>query len=818
MPKIPTYQTSVDYHLPRGDVEAAGAPGRAFAKFGEAVGEFGGKVADIVAAREKADREAKATQAAQAAQAADAENQRADGTAKAMASLRQTIEQFETEVNPDAVMRRYWEQADTIGQDIAGGIRDKGARAQVEADYGNLARVQAALLQGDSLRRLAEQGRGDLQRNLGLYADVAAGARHPVEHDDAVALALREIQGKADAGFITAEDAGRIEQSFYGDLAVRQAQRAIAADPQAALDSLKGGEDFAGLDADARARLTAEAERAVQAQAVRAQTEQAAVRRDTQVRLPGYLDALRDGEAPDDTRFGREALAATLGAAEGGKRWAEIEQARRFGQAMAKVKWATPDDIAGLTGRAGDPSPALLTLRHAPGNLDGLSETDLIRHAVERRNQQLWSKPADYVLNNPRVAELHAAMTQATAPPQPADAAAALQGLLPGATGQAAEPPPMLSPEDRRAAIAAYANGMLAEQERLGVPENRRQVLPDDMARDLVRGLPDDPTKADQALRDFAADWGADWPRVLDDLKRAGLPAEYVELAATVEPVGRDTLARVLTIQKEEPGALRTRTGGDADGIDELVSRYRANDDGRSLTDDQAKLVKLLAYYYAQTTEPEEAVRRAISDFSGNVVLTAGSGGKSEAEDIADAWHDKGARQRDRLRANVKVLPPRNAVDMYDRDGKPVMSVDEQGNTVQVLAPEGVNFNVFAEMGDKDKKEGRAAILARLGNFVQGGPWDLQRPVTESRNGVPTKTAYDKRFVNAASVAIGIYAAAAGWDLHDILTVSNAFAAVASSHGKVKYSKKYKALPERNVLNTTIGYNMQKDGKIPTPE
>jgi hypothetical protein len=96
---------------------------------------------------------------------------------------------------------------------------------------------------------------------------------------------------------------------------------------------------------------------------------------------------------------------------------------------MAKVKWATPDDIAGLADGSDHPLP-LQTLRDMPGSLDGLSETDLIRHAVERRNQQLWSKPADYVLSNPRVAELHAAMTQASAPPQPADAAAALQGLL----------------------------------------------------------------------------------------------------------------------------------------------------------------------------------------------------------------------------------------------------------------------------------------------------------------------------------------------------------------------------------------------------
>ncbi len=87
MPKIPVYQTSVDYRPPRGDVEVAGAPGRMLARFGEAVGEFGGKIADTVAAREKA------------AHAAAAENQRAGGTAKAMASLRQTIEQFEAETN-----------------------------------------------------------------------------------------------------------------------------------------------------------------------------------------------------------------------------------------------------------------------------------------------------------------------------------------------------------------------------------------------------------------------------------------------------------------------------------------------------------------------------------------------------------------------------------------------------------------------------------------------------------------------------------------------------------------------------------------------
>ncbi len=806
MPKIPTDTASLDYRPSRGDVAAAGASGLALAKFGETALQVAGDYAE------------RANQAEKARQKAITEADRANGTSQAMAALHQTIEAFEADTDPNTIMDRWMERVDTAGQDIFAGIRDSGARAQVEADYGNLARVQAALLQGDSLRRLSERGRRDLDRNLGLYADVAAGARHPLEHDDAVRLALREIQGKADAGFIARDDAGRIEQGFHGDLAGRQARRAIAADPQSALDSLKGGEDFAALDPAARARLTGEAERAVQAQAVRLQTEQAAVRRDIQVRLPGYLEALRDGEPPDDPRFGRAALAATLGAAEGDKRWAEIEQAKDFGRAMAQVKWATPDEISDLVDY-GDRSFVLEKLPFVLGSLDGLQKENLIQRVVDRRNEQLWSKPADYVLNNPRVAELHAAMAQATAPPQPSDAAAALQGMLPATTGQPAAPQSMLSPEDRRAAIAAYANGTLAEQERLGVPEDRRQVLPENMAKEIATGiLGGDPAKADQTLRDLAADWGDAWPRVVNELKDAGLPPAYAELAARHDPVSRQTLAKVLATQTNEPGALRARTGADADGIDDLVYRHRAGPDGQFLSDDRIKLVKLLAYYYARFSEPEAAVRRAFADFTGDVVLTVGSAGKSEADDIADVWRDKGARQRDRWRGNVKVLPPRKPLKMYDSDGNPVMSVDRWGNSVQVEAPEGVNFHVFGEIGEKDRNAGDPAIFERLTNFVHGGPWDLQRPVTETRNGMPRKNTYDDKFVNAASVAIGIYAAAAGWSLDDILRWTNRFAAVKSNFGNVKFSQTYKSLPERNVLNTTLGYNMQKDGKIPNPE
>jgi hypothetical protein len=55
----------------------------------------------------------------------------------------------------------------------------------------------------------------------------------------------------------------------------------------------------------------------------------------------------------------------------------------------------------------------------------------------------------------------------------------------------------------------AYANASLAEQERLGVPEGERQVLPEAEAQDLVAQITaGDPTQADRTLHGLATDWG----------------------------------------------------------------------------------------------------------------------------------------------------------------------------------------------------------------------------------------------------------------------------------------------------------------------
>jgi hypothetical protein len=574
MPRIPTYLASADYRPARGDLSTAGAPGRMLAQFGEAAGEL----AETIGAQ------AQKVELAKKAGQAQAEAARARGTADAVELLHQSIADFDADTDPASMMGRYRLRADEIGQPIFEAIRDPQARRQAEADYKTFADVQGTLLQRDALKTFTAKGRQELAGHLDLYAGLAAGARHPLEHGDAVDLAVREIQGKAAAGFITAAEADSLEQGFHANLVERQASRAIAADPQGALADLEGGEAFAALPADRRARLIEEAGRAVQAQALTQQTEAAAAKRDLLVRLPGYLDRLRDGGAPDDPRFSRDSLTATLGKDEGEARWTQIEDARAFGKTMASIRWAAPDEIAQKLNAETDPDSSL-------------------HQAVARRNAQLSAAPADYVLKNPHIAALHAAV-QATAQPKLAPVVASAL--------QTAGAPAAIPDEDRRAAITAYANASLAEQERLGIEEKDRRVLPAAEAQDIVaRVIAGDPSKVDEILRDLAADWGDAWPTVLKDLRRAGLLDEYTALAAAKTPAARQTIADVLAMQAKDPGTLRNKVGNDAGSIDHLVDGYRA--DGL-LTDDRSKLVKLVAYRYALFTESEEAVSRALAD------------------------------------------------------------------------------------------------------------------------------------------------------------------------------------------------------------
>lgn len=140
---------------------------------------------------------------------------------------------------------------------------------------------------------------------------------------------------------------------------------------------------------------------------------------------------------------------------------------------------------------------------------------------------------------------------------------------------------------------------------------------------------------------------------------------------------------------------------------------------------------------------------------------------------------------------------------------------DKNGNAVQgangkpALIPGGFDVNAVVQAGKDDKymrsvapMVGTADTSSDLANFRTGGKWDLQRL---SGN-------FDPRFIDSATILIGMYAKAAGITRDQILKIQDDFAAAAHViHGYPKntpMSSTYTHLPVRNVTNTDIGMGL----------
>lgn len=101
-----------------------------------------------------------------------------------------------------------------------------------------------------------------------------------------------------------------------------------------------------------------------------------------------------------------------------------------------------------------------------------------------------------------------------------------------------------------------------------------------------------------------------------------------------------------------------------------------------------------------------------------------------------------------------------------------------------------------------------AIWASNLRNFRQHGRWDVQRLFVT--NGI------DHDLRDISTINIGIYAAAAGMALKEILNIENNYASRSSSfYWKLdKPDPIYTHIPIRNVENTKIGYYLYKKGLI----
>lgn len=285
----------------------------------------------------------------------------------------------------------------------------------------------------------------------------------------------------------------------------------------------------------------------------------------------------------------------------------EIQQQ---GYVMQSVALASPDEFRAMLAGYDDvgSAPAGTDAEVQAGYAARAKARERLVQAWNRRNEEVKKDPAVYVGRAPAVA------------------AAAAEG------GE------------------AYVMASLGEQERLGVPEADRRVLPKaETARLVQKVMEADPEKMPAALvmGEMAKQFGAVWPAVFRDMARGGLPRAYAVLGSMSHPAqvgARGDAQRMLALVAQKGGetALRDGVGDKAqaktidDGVDAVLAPFyetaRFDTGGAELRATMREFTRNLAYYYAgQGASGSQALQRAVSgvlnakyDFDGTMRVPKG--------------------------------------------------------------------------------------------------------------------------------------------------------------------------------------------------
>ena len=272
-------------------------------------------------------------------------------------------------------------------------------------------------------------------------------------------------------------------------------------------------------------------------------------------------------------------------------RW---DAAKLQGQAVNDVKLASPDQIAAQStvNWQGTKDPSATDFK------DKVARAVAYDRAAKQRADQLDDDPAAYVAGNaPAVRAAFAAV----------------------------------DPKSPAAGTQAAVTSSLAEQARLGVPEDERRVLTDGQAERMVQKIvsaPSAQTDVGRELDGMAQTYGPHWQRAFGDLVEAGLPADYQVLAAMDAPgqaVARADLQRVLALEAEKGGAAKIKEDAPKEavaaitkGIDDSLADFRAtvrwNDGGEQLYNAVKSSVSKLAYGYAMRDMDGDTALKAATD------------------------------------------------------------------------------------------------------------------------------------------------------------------------------------------------------------
>jgi RHS repeat-associated protein len=159
----------------------------------------------------------------------------------------------------------------------------------------------------------------------------------------------------------------------------------------------------------------------------------------------------------------------------------------------------------------------------------------------------------------------------------------------------------------------------------------------------------------------------------------------------------------------------------------------------------------------------------------------------------------------------IAAQAAKNKLPAPKQQSAPTPLKDSKGNVVNgasgspALIPGGFDPNAVVKAGARDNALGlvspalrAAATAGDLAKFRRGGSWDLQRLSGD----------FDPRFIDSATILIGMYAASAGVTRGQILSIENDVAKDSKYAAGTPMDSTYTHLPARNVTNTDIGMRL----------
>lgn len=384
---------------------------------------------------------------------------------------------------------------------------------------------------------------------------------------------------------------GELAEEIRGELAAAYVDARLGEDPRALQAELDGGDLDALLAPEIKARALSSAEAAI------ARLDREAERARDQERLysliamqpaaEDHLASLAATGAPAEG-FDEDAYTALLTPQAAASYTRRAAAARSAYEAVGDFSSLTPQAMAERVER----------LRPEPGAAGFARRAEEHQLAVQVMERELAARedPADHVRGAVPVTRARERVSQALAGGDLAEITAAQTDL---------------------------ATALLAEQERIGVPEGQRRVLSDAAAEGIVADVEeaDDPGAAMRDLLGVLDTWGDHRGRVLSELIGAGLdPAAATVAEFGDQPAMAARLARAVTGRRE----ARDIVSEDARDIDDTVrsalapflETFSAAPNAPAASAGVVAAAEALAYdYAARGMPPREAAERAAGAF-----------------------------------------------------------------------------------------------------------------------------------------------------------------------------------------------------------